>query len=107
MQAEAYVREVFAGLDAEIVVTDSAPGCASRTRPAAAAAFVGAVMRQVGHRSAKFGWTDVARFAELGVPGVNYGPGDGSLAHKPDESVDLGQVVRCAERMRSWLGSAP
>ena len=59
-----------------------------------------------GEPTAKFGWTDVARFAELGVPGVNYGPGDGSLAHKPDETVDLGQVVRCAERMRSWLGSA-
>jgi succinyl-diaminopimelate desuccinylase len=105
--AERHVREVFADLDAEIVVTDSAPAARPGLHLPLAAEFIGAVMSGVqGEPTAKFGWTDVARFAELGVPGVNYGPGDGSLAHKPDESVDLGQVVRCAERMRSWLGSA-
>ena len=106
--AERHVREVFADLGAEIVVTDSAPAARPGLHLPSAAEFVGAVMAEVDTEpTAKFGWTDVARFAELGVPGVNYGPGDGSLAHKPDESVDLEQVVRCAERMRSWLGSAP
>ena len=106
-EAEVHLREVFAGLDAAIEIVDSAPAARPGLHLPPAAAFVESVMGGDGTQPlAKFGWTDVARFAALGVPGVNYGPGTSGLAHKPDESVELGQVVRCEGRMRSWLTDA-
>lgn len=97
-QAARHVREVFDGFDVEVV--DSAPGAQPGLSQPGAAAFVGAVG---GTARAKLGWTDVARFAAAGVPAVNFGPGDPSLAHTRDEYVDLAAVLDCEARMRAWL----
>jgi succinyl-diaminopimelate desuccinylase len=67
----------------------------------AAAAFVAAVGGTV---NPKFGWTDVARFTVLGVPAVNFGPGDPHLAHKADEFVPLAQIRSVEAQLRGWLG---
>ncbi len=66
----------------------------------AAAAFMHAVG---GEARPKFGWTDVARLGALGIPAVNYGPGDALLAHKRDERVSTRAIVHCEERLRRWL----
>ncbi|MCK5756074.1 MAG: hypothetical protein KAH46_25565, partial [Mycobacterium sp.] len=52
---------------------------------------------------AKYGWTDVSRFAALGIPAVNYGPGDPNLAHRADERVDVAQIGAVAETLRRYL----
>ncbi len=97
-EAEAHLRELFAGFD--LVVTDAAPGALPGLSVPAAAAFAEAVGGEV---APKFGWTDVSRFSALGVPAVNYGPGDPNLAHRQDERVPLEHLHRVEERLTAWL----
>ncbi len=102
--AEAHVREVFDGF--EVVVTDAAPGARPGLDHPAAAAFARVVGDLTGRPpAAKEGWTDVARFAALGVPAVNYGPGDPLLAHADDERCPVDQIRACAEGLGRWLSS--
>lgn len=97
-EALAFVRELFEGYD--VTVTDSAPAALPGLSVPAASAFVQAIGGEVGP---KFGWTDVARFSALGVPAVNYGPGDPSYAHKSDEQVPIEHITRCEGALRRWL----
>ncbi|BBX15345.1 succinyl-diaminopimelate desuccinylase [Mycolicibacterium duvalii] len=101
-QAYAHVCEVFDGLDITVELTDSAAGALpGLTRPAAAA-LVEAADGQV---RAKYGWTDVSRFAALGVPAVNYGPGDPNLAHRVDERVEVAQITAVTTMLRRYLSA--
>ncbi|MFB8242504.1 succinyl-diaminopimelate desuccinylase [Kitasatospora purpeofusca] len=97
-EAEKHVREVFDGF--EVTVTDFAPGALPGLNQPAARAFLAATG---GTARAKFGWTDVARFSALGVPAVNYGPGDPNMAHKRDEHCSLSAIAETEERLRAWL----
>jgi succinyl-diaminopimelate desuccinylase len=81
-------------------MTDSAPGALPGLTKPAAAALVDAAGGQV---RAKYGWTDVARFAALGIPAVNYGPGDPNLAHRADERVDVAQIGAVTDMLRRYL----
>jgi succinyl-diaminopimelate desuccinylase len=97
-QAADHVRELLAPYRCEVV--DSSPGARPGLDRPLAREFAGAVGRPP---RAKYGWTDAARFSALGIPAVNYGPGDPNLAHTRDEHVDLAVVRACEEALRGWL----
>jgi succinyl-diaminopimelate desuccinylase len=100
--ALAHLREVFAGYELEL--TDSAPGALPGLGAPAAAHFVEAIHQVTGRAPvAKYGWTDVARFSALGIPAVNFGPGDPNLAHTREESVEVARIVDAAEALRAYL----
>ena len=101
-EAEAFVREYFAGYD--LTLTDMAPGALPGLDRPAAKAFVEAVGGEV---NPKFGWTDVSRFSGLGVPAVNFGPGDPMLAHKQEEHVPIEQITRCETQLRHLARALP
>ncbi len=97
-EAEAYLRQVFPGID--LVVTDSADGARPGLDAPLALQFLAAVG---GEAKPKYGWTDVARFSALGIPAVNYGPGDPLLAHADNERVPVAQIIECERGLRAWL----
>jgi succinyl-diaminopimelate desuccinylase len=97
-EAFARVVEVFDGF--EVVLTDSAPGALPGLSHPAAAAFVAAIGTPP---AAKEAWTDVARFSALGIPAVNYGPGDPTLAHTREENVRVAAVLEAEHKLRDWL----
>jgi succinyl-diaminopimelate desuccinylase len=99
-QAFAHIQEAFDGLDVDVEQTDAAPGALPGLHLPAAAALVEAADGRV---RAKFGWTDVARFAALGIPAVNYGPGDPNLAHRRDEWVSVAQIGVVTDTLRRYL----
>ena len=98
LEAEAYLRELFAGYDLE--VTDFADGARPGLDLPEAAAFVQATGTEP---FPKYGWTDVARFSALGIPAVNFGPGDPNKAHADDEAVEIDQIYACENALRNWL----
>ena len=95
-----HVREVFDGLEVTLEQTDGAAGALPGLHHPAAAALVDAADGRV---RAKYGWTDVARFAALGIPAVNYGPGDPNLAHRRDERVSVTQISAVTDTLRRYL----
>jgi succinyl-diaminopimelate desuccinylase len=100
VEGEAHLREVFEGYD--VTVVDAVDGALPGLAHPAAAAFVAAVG---GSPSPKFGWTDVARFTTLGVPAVNFGPGNPSLAHSREEYVPVADLHAVESGLRAWLTS--
>ena len=99
-QALALMTELFE--EWTLQLRDLSPGARPGLDQPAAAAFVAAVG---GEPRPKYGWTDVARFASLGMPAVNYGPGDAGKAHAIDEQCPLPDLDACVDALERWLSS--
>ena len=97
-EASAHLRDVFAGF--EVTVVDAVAGARPGLDSPLTRSFVDAVG---GEAKPKYGWTDVARFSALGIPAVNYGPGDPVKAHADDERVAIPQIVECERGLRAFL----
>lgn len=106
-QAEDWLRGFLAPFlepGDELVVDDRSP--------AAWPALEHPVVRSLVERNglevrSKLGWTDVARFTELGVPAINLGPGDSTLAHTRDEHVDRDSLERTYAALDDLLTNGP
>ena len=97
-EAEAFLRELFTGFD--VVVTDAAEGASPGLDRAIAQDFIDTLGLSP---APKLGWTDVSRFSALGVPAVNFGPGNPLYAHKSDEHVRVTEVEQATATLRSYL----
>ena len=97
-QAEELLRQWFQGFDVKVV--DAADGARPGLNTEIAQEFIAATKASV---NPKYGWTDVARFSSLGIPAVNYGPGDPSLAHADNENVPVGHIHDCYQGLKGWL----
>ena len=97
-EATEFLMQFFSGFDLEVV--DAASGARPGLDTEQAKAFVAAVSATV---NPKYGWTDVARFSEMGIPAVNYGPGDPNKAHADDENVPVSQIYACEAGLRKFL----
>lgn len=81
-------------------LTDLSPGAL----PGLGAPATAELVRAAGGRvRAKYGWTDVSRFAALGIPAVNLGPGDPGMAHKRDEYCPAAQITEVGRVLRTYL----
>jgi len=86
--------------EARVEFTDLAPGAP----PGASHPLVQKLL-QSGVRAVepKQAWTDVARFATLGIPAVNFGPGENAQAHQRNESTDASLLFHGYRILVSWL----
>ncbi|MFO0663458.1 MAG: succinyl-diaminopimelate desuccinylase [Polyangiaceae bacterium] len=102
-EAEQNLRRLV-GDRARIHITDLSPAAP----PNAANPLVRALAASgVAGVAPKQAWTDVARFAALGIPAVNLGPGENAQAHQKNESTGVGLIVEGYEIFRRWLTDLP
>lgn len=99
-EAEAVLREQIGDVG-DVVITDRSPACPPSRDAATVEAFVAAVDAEVTPKQA---WTDVARFAEVGVPALNYGPGLGAQAHQRGEYVPIANLAPARAALARFLG---
>jgi succinyl-diaminopimelate desuccinylase len=98
-QAKAHLLGLVAG-EAEVEFTDVSPAAMPSASHPLVKQLVTSGVRAVEPKQA---WTDVARFAAMGIPAINFGPGENAQAHQKNESTDCGLVFQGYRILYSWL----
>lgn len=103
--AHAFLHETFSdilddGFGDEVIIEEAAPSA----KPHLSQAGIQHLVNLTGREPvAKLGWTDVAFFAERGIPGANFGPGNAELSHGPHEVVESKELDNCYANIRQFL----
>lgn len=99
-EAEAQVRELLEGAD-DVEILQAQVAAPPNLHDPLVDEFVSGLSLRV---RPKLGWTDVARFAAMGVPAVNFGPGDPEIAHTQGEFVTRASVEQCYDVLGRFVG---
>jgi succinyl-diaminopimelate desuccinylase len=99
-EAEAQVRELLDGAD-DIEILQAQMAAPPNLTDPLVDEFVSGLSLPV---RPKLGWTDVARFAALGIPALNFGPGDPEIAHTQGEFVTRASIDRCYDVLGRFVG---
>ena len=102
-QAEDALRSIASDAD-EVEIVDRAPAAPISEDSPYLRHLLGVSGGPVRPKQA---WTDVARLAGRGVPGVNYGPGETLQAHQVDESVPEANLRNTFETLKRFLTTTP
>ncbi len=100
---EEAIAQTVALLDGadHIEVVNESPAAHPNLANPLVAEFIGTLDLPV---RSKLGWTDVARFAARGVPALNFGAGDPTLAHTKDERVERSDLEHCHHVLTRFCG---
>jgi succinyl-diaminopimelate desuccinylase len=101
-QAQQHVAALVAGR-ADIEWRDISPSALPHADHPLVALLRGSGVPAVEPKQA---WTDVARFAQLGVPAVNFGPGENAQAHQRNEWTSIARLLEGREILTRWLRRA-
>ena len=102
-EVEARLRDL-SGVDASLTLIDISPPAAPHRDHPMIRLLQDCGVEQV---EPKFAWTDVARFAQIGVPAANFGPGVLAQAHQRNEWTSI-DALECGDAtLRRWLSRAP
>lgn len=100
-EAKAHVTRLVAGRGAVTFIDESPAAMPHRDHP------IITKLSESGVRAVdpKQAWTDVARFAALGIAAANFGPGENAQAHQKNESTELALVHQGYAILQRWLMS--
>jgi succinyl-diaminopimelate desuccinylase len=93
------VLDLVAG-EADVTFVDISPSAPPLRQHPLVAALADSGVLAVEPKQA---WTDVARFAELGIAAVNFGPGVQAQAHQKNEWTLLSQLEVGLAVLERWL----